>query len=620
MAEESAGRFARMSSYWGRGGLAGLLAALLAVGVSELYAGIFGGLPSLLVSMSGRIVDLSPRAMEEFAISVFGTSDKLALVIFLVVLSGIFGAVFGAIALRSRPIAVAGFAAFGILAGFANGFDAQSTPAHAVAMAAISVGAAMAALLWFTRVNPPGVAAGDAAVALRFQRQRRVFLGSGAVVALAAVVTGVLGRNLIEGAKVAVASRDDIVLPPVRSRVAAAAPSPAATAAAADTPAPTPAPVATAAPVTTQAPLTTPASVTTPSAAETATPAATEAPTPEATIAVAESPTPEATVAATDTPTPIEVEAATGSLPPETMFDVQGISPVVTPNRDFYRIDTAFSIPRVDVQGWELKITGLVERPYALTYRELLDLATEENYVTLCCVSNEVGGRLIGNAKWQGIPLADVLNRAGVKDEATQIVGRSVDGFTAGFPREVAFDGRPVLVAVGMNGEPLPFKHGFPARLVVSGLYGYVSATKWLQEIELTTWEGFDGYWIPRGWSKEGPIKTQSRIDVPKAFSFDTAPGLQPIAGVAWAQNRGISKVEVQIDGDGEWKEAKLASPISKHTWVQWVSEFEATPGAHFIRVRATDSDGVLQAKGPKNPAPNGAEGWHQVNFRVTDG
>ncbi len=612
MADEGAGRFSRMLSYWGRGGLAGLLAALLAVGVSELYAGIFGGLPSLLVSMSGRIVDLSPRAMEEFAISVFGTSDKLALVIFLVVLSAIFGSILGVVALRSRPIAVAGFAAFGILTGVANAVDAQSTPAHGVAAAAISVGLAIVALMWFTRANPVGAMAGDQAADLQFQRQRRVFLGSGAVVALAAVVTGVLGRNLIEGAKVAVASRDDIVLPPVRSRAAAAAPSPAATAATAETPAPTPASVATAAPDATQAPLTTPAPVATASAAETATPAATEAPAATA--------SPEATIAATDTPTPLEVEAATGSLPPETMVDVRGISPVVTPNRDFYRIDTAFSIPRVDVENWELKITGLVDSPYSLTYRELLDLATDEDYVTLCCVSNEVGGRLIGNAKWQGIPLADVLNRAGIKDEATQIVGRSVDGFTAGFPREVAFDGRPVLVAVGMNGEPLPFKHGFPARLVVSGLYGYVSATKWLQEIELTTWEDFDGYWIPRGWSKEGPIKTQSRIDVPKPFSFDTAPGLQPIAGVAWAQNRGISKVEVQLDGGGEWKEAKLASPISKHTWVQWVSEFEVTPGSHFVRVRATDSDGVLQAKGPKNPAPNGAEGWHQVNFRVTDG
>ena len=292
--------------------------------------------------------------------------------------------------------------------------------------------------------------------------------------------------------------------------------------------------------------------------------------------------------------------------------------PLVTPNNDFYRIDTAFSIPRVDVSNWRLQITGLVERPYSISFTELLGLSTYEEFVTLCCVSNQVGGHLIDNAKWQGVPLGHVLNHAGVKNEATQIVGRSVDGFTVGFPRDVAFDGRPALIAVGMNGEPLPYKHGFPARLVVSGLYGYVSATKWLQEIELTTWEGFDGYWIPRGWSKEGPIKTQTRIDVPKPSSTGIKPGLQPIAGVAWAQNRGISKVEVQIDG-GDWKEATLALPISQHTWVQWVFEWGATPGPHVARVRATDANGELQAEGPRPPAPNGAEGWHQINFQVAD-
>ena len=616
MADEKAGRLSLMWSYLARGGLSGILAALLAVGVSELYAGIFGGLPSLIVSMSGRFVDLTPRAFEEFAIGLFGTSDKLALVITLVVLAAIFGAALGVIALRSRPIAVAGFAVFGTLAGIASAVDAQSTPAHAAASAAISIGAAVAVLLWLTRVTNEPVAADDTAAAMQFQRQRRLFVGTGAVVAFAALATGIAGRNLIERAKVAVASREDVVLPPVRRGAAAASTATPVTPAAAQTPEPTASPAATASaaetatPVATQAPLATPSPVATVSAAETATPAATEAP--------AATPSPEATAIAAETASPIDVEAATGSLPPSTMLDVEGISPVVTPNRDFYRIDTAFSIPRVDVESWELRITGMVESPYTLTYGELLDLATEEEYVTLCCVSNQVGGDLIGNAKWQGIPLADVLNRAGIADEATQIVGRSVDGFSVGFPREVAFDGRPVLVAVGMNGEPLPFKHGFPARLVVSGLYGYVSATKWLQEIELTTWEDFDGYWIPRGWSKEGPIKTQSRIDVPRPFTLDTAPGLQPIAGVAWAQNRGISKVEVQVDG-GDWQEARLSSPISTHTWVQWVSEWDFTPGNHYVRVRATDSDGELQALGPKPSAPNGAEGWHQVNFRVAD-
>ena len=612
MADEKAGRLSLVWSYLARGGLSGILAALLAVGVSELYAGIFGGLPSLIVSMSGRFVDLTPRVFEEFAIGLFGTSDKLALVITLVVLAAIFGAALGVIALRSRPIAVAGFAVFGTLAGIASAVDAQSTPAHAAASAAISIGAAVAVLLWLTRVTNEPVAADDTAAAMQFQRQRRLFVGTGAVVAFAALATGIAGRNLIERAKVAVASREDIVLPPVRSRAAAASTATPVTAAAGQAPVATASPAATASTATTAAPTAaaTPSPVATVSPVETVAAATTEAP--------AATPSPEATASTAETATPIEVEAATGSLPPSTMLDVSGISPIVTPNRDFYRIDTAFSIPRVDVESWELRITGMVESPYTMTYGELLDLATEEEYVTLCCVSNDVGGDLIGNAKWQGIPLADVLNRAGIADEATQIVGRSVDGFSVGFPREVAFDGRPVLVAVGMNGEPLPFKHGFPARLVVSGLYGYVSATKWLQEIELTTWEDFDGYWIPRGWSKEGPIKTQSRIDVPKPFRLDIAPGLQPIAGVAWAQNRGISKVEVQVDGR-DWQEARLSSPISTHTWVQWVSEWDFTPGNHYVRVRATDSDGELQAQGPKPSAPNGAEGWHKVNFRVAD-
>jgi DMSO/TMAO reductase YedYZ molybdopterin-dependent catalytic subunit len=605
MADEKAGRLSLVWSNLARGGLSGILAALLAVGVSELYAGIFGGLPSLIVSMSGRFVDLTPRAFEEFAIGLFGTSDKLALVITLVVLAAMFGAALGVIALRSRPIAVAGFAVFGTLAGIASAVDAQSTPAHAVASAAISIGAAVAVLLWLTRVTNELVTADDTAGAMQFQRQRRLFVGTGAVVAFAALATGIAGRNLIERAKVAVASREDIVLPPVRSRAAAASTATPVTAAAGQAPVATASPAATASAATTAAP----------TAAATPSPVATVSPVE--TVAAA-TPSPEAAASAAETAAPIDVEAATGSLPPSTMLDVEGISPVVTPNKNFYRIDTAFSIPRVDVESWELRITGMVETPYTLTYGELLDLATEEEYVTLCCVSNEVGGDLIGNAKWQGIPLADVLNRAGIADEATQIVGRSVDGFSVGFPREVAFDGRPVLVAVGMNGEPLPFKHGFPARLVVSGLYGYVSATKWLQEIELTTWEDFDGYWIPRGWSKEGPIKTQSRIDVPKPFRLDIAPGLQPIAGVAWAQNRGIIKVEVQVDGR-DWQEARLSSPISTHTWVQWVSEWDFTPGNHYVRVRATDSDGELQAQGPKPSAPNGAEGWHKVNFRVAD-
>ena len=224
--------------------------------------------------------------------------------------------------------------------------------------------------------------------------------------------------------------------------------------------------------------------------------------------------------------------------------------------------------------------------------------------VTLSCVSNEVGGNLVGNAIWQGVPLRTLLDRAGVQTGATQIVGTSVDGFTAGFPTAALDDGRTALVAVGMNGEPLPAVHGFPARLVIAGLYGYVSATKWLSEIRLTTLEDFDGYWIPRGWSKEGPIKTQSRIDVPKSGA-NLSAGTMAIAGVAWAPgpNRGITKVEVQID-DGDWVEAKLGDVLSDETWREWMIEWDAVPGSHTAQVRATDGTGETQTVGEGRRRP----------------
>ena len=297
---------------------------------------------------------------------------------------------------------------------------------------------------------------------------------------------------------------------------------------------------------------------------------------------------------------------ATATATPE----IAGLSPYITPTSDFYRIDTALQTPQVDVASWELRITGMVDAPYTLTYDELLAFDSVEEVVTMSCVSNEVGGNLIGNATWQGVPLAAVLERAGVQAGATQIVGRSVDDFTAGFPSEVALDGRTALVAYAMNGEPLPADHGFPARLVVAGLYGYVSATKWLREIELTTWEGFDGYWVPRGWSKEGPIKPQSRIDVPRGGS-DLTAGRQAVAGVAWAPIEGISRVEVQVD-DGPWMEAELGDVVSGNTWVQWWLDWDATPGEHRLQVRATTVGGETQTDERVPPAPDGATGWHR--------
>jgi DMSO/TMAO reductase YedYZ molybdopterin-dependent catalytic subunit len=297
---------------------------------------------------------------------------------------------------------------------------------------------------------------------------------------------------------------------------------------------------------------------------------------------------------------------------------VAGISPLVTPNSTFYRIDTALLVPRLDATTWSLSITGMVDDPYTLTYEELLAMPLVEQYVTIACVSNEIGGDLVGNALWRGARLRDVLDRAGVQAGATQIVGRSRpnDNWTAGFPTAwLDNPEREALVAVAMNGETLPPSHGFPARLIVPGLFGYVSATKWLTEIELTTLEAFDAYWVPLGWAKEAPILTQSRIDVPRDGS-SVAPGSVAVAGVAWAPDRGIAAVEVQVD-DGEWDAAELSTPISDATWVQWVYRWEAAPGDHQLRVRATDGTGEVQTDRVTRPPPDGARGHHTIGVTV---
>ena len=297
-------------------------------------------------------------------------------------------------------------------------------------------------------------------------------------------------------------------------------------------------------------------------------------------------------------------------------LDVPDLSPIITPNRDFYRIDTALLVPRPELATWRLRLTGMVERPFELTYEELVAMPLHEQYVTIACVSNEVGGGLVGNALWSGVRLKELLDRAGISSEATQIVGRAVDGFTVGFPTAWAIaDDREPLVAVAMNGEPLPANHGFPARLIVPGLYGYVSATKWLAEIELTTLDAFDAYWVPLGWAKEAPILTQSRIDVPRNGAR-LAPGTIAVAGVAWAPDRGIGSVEVQVDEEG-WQPAELSAPISDATWVQYVHRWEATAGEHLLRVRATDGTGEVQTDRRTPPAPDGARGHHTIRVTV---
>jgi DMSO/TMAO reductase YedYZ molybdopterin-dependent catalytic subunit len=309
-------------------------------------------------------------------------------------------------------------------------------------------------------------------------------------------------------------------------------------------------------------------------------------------------------------PSPASTAAAAPADPP-----VSGLSRYVTSNADFYRIDTALVAPQVDPDTWSLRIHGRVGKPLTISYEELLAMPMVERYITLACVSNEVGGDLISNARWLGVPVAALLDRVQPDPGADQVVSRSVDGWTCGTPAAVLRDGRDALIAVGMNGEPLPVKHGFPARMVVPGLYGYVSACKWIAEMELTTFAAYDAYWVRKGWAEQGPIKTQSRIDTPRDGA-KVAAGQVAVAGIAWAQHRGVSVVEVRVD-NGPWQPAELAGTVSADTWRQWVYRWQAVPGKHSLSVRAADATGALQSGNQVPIFPDGAEGWHTISLTV---
>ncbi|NUS56664.1 MAG: sulfite oxidase [Streptomycetaceae bacterium] len=300
---------------------------------------------------------------------------------------------------------------------------------------------------------------------------------------------------------------------------------------------------------------------------------------------------------------------------------IPDVSPFITSNDSFYRVDTALVVPKVDAATWRLRIHGKgVTRPLTLTFDALLRRELVERDLTLTCVSNEVGGPYVGNARWIGVRLADLLAECGVRPPskggpADQLVARSVDGMTIGSPVEEVMDGRDALLALGMNGGPLPFAHGFPVRMVVPGLYGYVSACKWIKDIELTTFDAYDPYWVRRGWARRAPVKTQSRIDTPKPFARPEA-GTVMVAGVAWAQQRGIGKVELRVD-DGAWQEARLAAEDSRDTWRQWSIPWQATKGAHTLTVRATDRTGQVQTARRTRTIPDGASGHHSVVVTV---
>ncbi|MDD7928364.1 molybdopterin-dependent oxidoreductase [Microbacterium thalli] len=308
---------------------------------------------------------------------------------------------------------------------------------------------------------------------------------------------------------------------------------------------------------------------------------------------------------------------STVTIPAGAELDVEGISPLITPNADFYRVDTALTVPSVDPTTWRLVIDGMVDQRVELSFDDLVGMGLDEYAVTLTCVSNEVGGGLVGNAIWQGVPIRDILRMAGPKSGADMVLSRSVDGYTASTPLDALTDeSRDAIFAVAMNGEPLPLEHGFPVRMVVPGLYGYVSATKWVTELKVTTFEADEAYWTPRGYAAEAPIKFSSRIDTPRTGT-PVAAGTVAVAGMAWAQTVGIERVEVRID-DGDWQAATLSTPINSDTWVQWVLEWQAEAGTHYVEVRAVNKNGDTQVEERAAIAPDGSSGWQRVLVTVS--
>jgi DMSO/TMAO reductase YedYZ molybdopterin-dependent catalytic subunit len=310
-------------------------------------------------------------------------------------------------------------------------------------------------------------------------------------------------------------------------------------------------------------------------------------------------------------PAPIRRTGAAPDAPPP----LAGVSSYITPNRSFYRIDTALFVPQVDHRNWKLRIGGAVRRPVTLTYDDLLRRPHVEHVATMLCVSNEIGGDLVGTASWQGVPLRDVLEEVGVEPGGTQVFSTSVDGWTCGFPTELAMDGREAMIALGMNGEPLPVRHGFPARLIVPGLYGYVSHTKWLSDIDLVDLATVNGYWIPRGWSKDGPVRPGSRIDTPRSGTR-VAAGRVGVGGVAWCNHRGVDAVQVRVD-DGGWNEATVHAGVNDDSWRQWTWAWDAPRGRHTLAVRMRTNDGEWQTGEIRPVAPDGATGWHTVRVSV---
>lgn len=505
-------------SRW-RSAFAGLASASAGVGVAEVVAVLLSPRSSPLAASGALVIDLSPAWLKDAVIDLFGTADKIVIIISVALLVAIAAALAGVVEAKRPPAGRLIFVGVGTLGVFAAATRGDSTmlsmiPAIVAAVIAIAV------LVFLSRRSH----AVDTAVGvLERGVERRAFLISAGLAAGFGVLAAVGGRIAATSIQTVDAARRMFTLP---------------------------------------------------AAAVTAEP-----------------------------------------IPAGASLNIPGLAPLVTPNSDFYRIDTALIIPSIDPERWSLTITGLVDREVTLSFEELLALGLEESYATLACVSNDVGGGLIGNALWLGYPIRKLLAQASPKSGADMVLSRSADGFTAGTPLSALTDDRNAILAVAMNGEPLPPEHGFPVRMVVPGLFGYVSATKWVTELKVTTFAEEAAYWTTRGWSARGPVKLSSRIDTPGAFGQVEA-GTVAVAGVAWSQHVGISGVEVLVD-NGRWEKATLAKAISADTWRQWHFPWHATSGRHTLTVRATDANGVVQTAEIADVVPDGATGLHSLNVVV---
>jgi DMSO/TMAO reductase YedYZ molybdopterin-dependent catalytic subunit len=563
------------------GAVAGVLTAAVAMGIAQLAAGLSVPQSSPVLAVGQAAIDLTPQPVKDFAISAFGVDDKNALLVGILVVLAAFAAVIGMLAVRRLALGLAGLAVFACIGLAAALTRPTATAGYVIPTLAGAAAGAVAMTRLVRAAHRLGSPAHEPGSPAHEPGSPGHEPGSPADAGASGITTGLETMSVLEPPDLPSSAPE-----PARSSFTFL-PNP-------DDPGPSPWPARR--------------RFLTASGLAVVTAAA-------------------GALAGRELITRHNVSAARAALrfpkpavpapplPPGSNLNIPGLSSFITPDGSFYRVDTALLLPEVDPATWQLRIHGMVRRELTLTFDDLLRRPLIEDYVTLTCVSNPVGGPYVGNALWLGARLADLIRQARPLAGADQLLCTSVDGFTSGTPLQVVLDGRDALIAVAMNGQPLPVEHGFPARMVVPGLYGYVSATKWVTDIEVTTFAAASAYWTQRGWAQQAPIKTESRIDVPGGGAT-LAPGRTAVAGVAWAQHKGIAAVEVRVDR-GPWRQARLAAVPDIDTWRQWVWEWDATPGQHLIEARATDATGYTQTAAAAPPTPDGASGYPSAGVNV---